>query len=134
MESTYIELKDIAQEISDQGEGIEFNPLRLEEVNDRLNLIYSLEQKHRVQTVEELIALSEQYATRLAAITSYDDRIVKLTERRDAQYNKVKKQAAVLTKGLEIQAISALKNKSGTRLASCAGTSTHPNISRSFSD
>jgi DNA repair protein RecN (Recombination protein N) len=63
-----------------------------------LNLIYSLEQKHRVQTVEELIALSEQYATRLAAITSYDDRIVKLTERRDAQYNKVKKQAAVLTK------------------------------------
>lgn len=98
MESTYIELKDIAQEISDQGEGIEFNPLRLEEVNDRLNLIYSLEQKHRVQTVEELIALSEQYATRLAAITSYDDRIVKLTERRDAQYNKVKKQAAVLTK------------------------------------
>ena len=82
MESTYIELKDIAQEISDQGEGIEFNPLRLEEVNDRLNLIYSLEQKHRVQTVEELIALSEQYATRLAAITSYDDRIVKLTERR----------------------------------------------------
>ena len=62
------------------------------------NLIYSLEQKHRVQTVEELIALSEQYATRLAAITSYDDRIVKLTERRDAQYNKVKKQAAVLTK------------------------------------
>ena len=40
----------------------------------------------------------EQYATRLAAITSYDDRIVKLTERRDAQYNKVKKQAAVLTK------------------------------------
>lgn len=51
-----------------------------------------------MQTVEELIALSEQYATRLAAITSYDDRIVKLTERRDAQYNKVKKQAAVLTK------------------------------------
>ena len=69
MESTYIELKDIAQEISDQGEGIEFNPLRLEEVNDRLNLIYSLEQKHRVQTVEELIALSEQYATRLGADT-----------------------------------------------------------------
>lgn len=57
MESTYIELKDIAQEISDQGESVEFNPSRLEEVNDRLNLIYSLEQKHRVQTVEELIVL-----------------------------------------------------------------------------
>ena len=34
----------------------------------------------------------------------------------------------------EKQPLSALKNKSGTRLASCAGTSTHPNISRSFSD
>lgn len=98
MESTYIELKDIAQEISDQGESVEFNPSRLEEVNDRLNLIYSLEQKHRVQTVEELIVLSEQYATKLAAITSYDDRIAQLTEQRDAQYNKVKKQAFVLTK------------------------------------
>ena len=98
MESTYIELKDIAQEISDQGESVEFNPSRLEEVNDRLNLIYSLEQKHRVQTVEELIVLSEQYETKLAAITSYDDRIAQLTEQRDAQYNKVKKQAFVLTK------------------------------------
>lgn len=98
MESAYIELKDIAQEISDQGEVVDFNPSRLEEVNDRLNLIYSLEQKHRVQTVEELIALSEQYASKLTAITSYDDRIAELTEQRDAQYEKVKDQAILLSK------------------------------------
>lgn len=97
MESTYIELKDIAQEISAQGEGIEFNPTRLDEVNDRLNLIYSLQQKHRVQTVGELMRLTEEYAGKLSTITSYDDRIAGLTQSRDAQYNKVKKQAMLLT-------------------------------------
>ena len=51
MESAYIELKDISQEVSSQGESIEFNPTRLDEVNDRLNMIYSLQQKHRVQTL-----------------------------------------------------------------------------------
>lgn len=40
VESTYIELKDISQEVSSQGESVEFNPARLDEVNDRLNLIY----------------------------------------------------------------------------------------------
>ena len=65
MESAYIELKDISQEVSSQGESIEFNPTRLDEVNDRLNMIYSLQQKHRVQTLEELIALTEEYRGKL---------------------------------------------------------------------
>lgn len=97
VESLYIELKDIAQEISMQGEAIEFSPMRLEEVNERLNTIYSLQQKHRVQTLADLIALTESYRERLAAITSSDDRIAELTLRRDEQYKKVKEQAAVLT-------------------------------------
>lgn len=98
MESSYIELKDIAQEISDRCERIEFNPERLEEVNDRLNLIYSLQQKHRVQTVEALIELTNEYREKLSAITSYDDRIAELTSARDVQYNKVKEMASILTK------------------------------------
>ena len=97
MESTYIELKDISREVSTQSESIEFNPSRLDEVNDRLNLIYSLQQKHRVQTLSELIALTDEYRSKLAAITSYDDQIAELTLRRDVQYNKVKAQAALLT-------------------------------------
>ena len=98
MESAYIELKDISQEVSAQGESIEFNPTRLDEVNDRLNLIYSLQQKHRVQTLEELMALADQYRSKLSEITSYDDRIAELTARKEAQYERVKKQATVLTK------------------------------------
>lgn len=98
LESTYIELKDVSQEVSSQEEDVEFNPERLEEVNDRLNLIYTLQQKHRVTTVEELLALTEEYAAKLATITSYDERIGELTTLCDTLYNKVKKQAAVLTK------------------------------------
>ena len=98
LESTYIELKDVSQEVSSQEEDVEFNPERLEEVNDRLNLIYTLQQKHRATTVEELLTLAEEYAAKLAAITSYDERIGELTTLCDTLYNKVKKQAAVLTK------------------------------------
>lgn len=98
LESTYIELKDVSQEISSQEEDVEFNPDRLEEVNDRLNLIYTLQQKHRATTVEELLTLAEEYAVKLAAITSYDERIGELTTLCDTLYNKVRKQAAVLTK------------------------------------
>ena len=98
LESTYIELKDVSQEVSSQEEDVEFNPDRLEEVNDRLNLIYTLQQKHRATTVEELLTLAEEYAAKLAAITSYDERIGELTTLCDTLYNKVKKQAAVLTK------------------------------------
>ena len=98
LESCYIELKDIAQEVSGAEDGIEFNPARLDFINERLNLIYSLQQKHRVQTLDELIALTEDYRTRLNAITSFDDRIAGLTAKKEAQYKKVKELAAALTK------------------------------------
>ena len=96
-ESSYIELKDISQEISGKEEEVEFNPARLEEVNDRLNLIYTLQQKHRVSTVDELLALADDYAAKLSNITSSDEQIEELKSRSEALYNKVKKQAAVLT-------------------------------------
>lgn len=98
MQSAYIELKDIIDEISRLSESVEFNPARLDEVNSRLNQIYSLQQKHRVQTVGELLKLAEEYRDKLTTITSFDERIDELTSRRDALYDKVKQQAAVLTK------------------------------------
>ncbi|MCF8351702.1 MAG: AAA family ATPase, partial [Bacteroidales bacterium] len=50
LNSNIIDLKDIAAEIEGTEEEIRYDPERLEEVNERLNLIYSLEQKHRVQS------------------------------------------------------------------------------------
>lgn len=104
LESSYIELKDISQEISGKEEEIEFNPVRLEEVNDRLNLIYTLQQKHRVSTVSELLALAEDYTAKLSNITSSDEQIEEMKARCEALYNKVKKQAAVLTKARAVAA------------------------------
>ncbi len=115
MNSAFIELKDIVDEISSQGENIEFNPVRLDEVNERLNLIYSLQQKHRVQSVEDLINLTEEYQEKLSAITSFDDRIAALTASRDVQYNKVKKQAALLTKA-RTAAAEEVEKQMGVRL------------------
>lgn len=97
LESSYIELKDISQEILGKEDEIEFNPARLEEVNDRLNLIYTLQQKHRAATVDELLVLMDDYAARLSTITSSDEQIEELKARSEALYNKVKEQAAVLT-------------------------------------
>lgn len=109
MESAYIELKDISQEVSSQEEEIEFNPARLDEVNERLNLIYTLQQKHRVTTVDELLALSEDFATKLSAITSSEENVEELKARCEALYNKVKKQAAVLTKSRTTAALEVEK-------------------------
>ncbi|MDY5237497.1 DNA repair protein RecN [Bacteroides helcogenes] len=98
LESAYIELKDISQEISGKEEGVEFNPVRLKEVNGRLNLIYTLQQKHRVSTVDELLALENEYSEKLSAITSSEENIEELKVRCETLYNAVKKQADVLTK------------------------------------
>ncbi|WP_294618699.1 DNA repair protein RecN [uncultured Bacteroides sp.] len=115
LESSYIELKDISQEISGKEEEIEFNPVRLEEVNDRLNLIYTLQQKHRVSTVDELLVLADDYAAKLSNITSSDEQIEALKVRSEALYDKVKKQAAVLT-GLRTAAAREVEKQMASRL------------------
>ena len=98
LDSCLVELKDLSHEVSNAAERVEFNPSRLEEVNERLNLIYSLQQKHHVSSVEELLAIEEDYRSKLEVITSSDDRIIELTEQKKELYKKVISQAAVLTK------------------------------------
>ena len=98
LDSCYIELKDLSQEIASASDDVEFNPTRLDFVNDRLNLIYSLQQKHRVSSVDELIRLAEEYRTKLDAITSYDETIRDLQKKKEAFYAKLLSVAATLTK------------------------------------
>lgn len=97
IESSYIELKDIAQEISGRMEEVEFNPERLEEVNNRLNLLYDLQQKHHVTSVKELIDLKDDFGARLHDIVSFDEQISELEQKRDKQLLEVKKLASSLT-------------------------------------
>ncbi len=97
LDSVYIELKDISQEVADKEEEVEFNPARLDEVNARLNLIYSLQQKHRVDTVKALLSLQENYALQLSAITSSDEDIAHLEAQVKELFSQVTVQAQVLT-------------------------------------
>ena len=89
LDSCFVELKDLSHEVGNAAERIEFNPSRLEEVNNRLNLLYSLQQKHHVSSVGELIDIAKDYRNQLNAITSSDDRILELNP--EAQEKNIKK-------------------------------------------
>lgn len=97
LQSCYIELKDIAHDLSSAEDEVEFNPERLDYVNQRLNLIYNLQQKHRADSIEALIDLANNYRKQLNDIASYDDRIAELRSLKDNLYNKVLEEAATLT-------------------------------------
>ena len=97
LESCYLELKDMAHEIAYASDEIEFNPTRLDYVNERLNLIYTLQQKHQLSSVEELLELTEKLNEKLDAITSSDDHIQELTQKKDLLYQQVLSQAEILT-------------------------------------
>lgn len=98
LDSCYIELKDIASELENHAEDVEYNPRRLDVVNERLNTIYTLQKKHGVESVEELLELQREWEEKLLRITNSDDFIGKLQQQRDAQKEKVMSLAAKLSK------------------------------------
>ena len=97
LESCYIEIKDISHDMEDAQEAIEFNPSRLDFVNSRLNMIYSMMQKHHVKTDTELIEIAENYRQQLDMITSSDERISELENKKKKLYASVIRKAEVLT-------------------------------------
>ncbi len=82
--STAVELKDISATAAADLERIEANPERLDAVNARLDLIYTLQRKHRCEGVEELIALRDKYAEQLSAI-EHSDELLKEAEAKVAE-------------------------------------------------
>ena len=78
LNSTYIELRDIADETARIEENTEFDPTRLQQTEERLDLINTLMQKHRCQTVDELIALRESLKAQMLQNENYDEEIVNL--------------------------------------------------------
>ncbi len=81
IQSAAIELKDIAEEAEMQSEKIEFNAARIEEVNDRLSLLYNLQQKHNVASVAELIAIRNDFDAKINKAVAYDDEIAALKDK-----------------------------------------------------
>ena len=97
MQSSYIELKDIAQEISGSVDNIEFDPNRLETINSRLDQLYSLQQKFHVENVEELIATRERINEQLQHIDNGDEDIEELEKHVGLLLAKAEKLAGELT-------------------------------------
>lgn len=96
LRSALEELKDIAATLAEDGERIETNPERLQKVDDRLNTLYTLCQKHRAADEGELIALRDRYAAQLDAITHSDEELAAL----QAEIGAVRNEAELLASEL----------------------------------
>lgn len=99
LESVVIEVKDIAGDIESLAEDVEYNPARLQEVTERLDMLFSLEQKHHVGSAEELIALAEDIRSQLSLLTNSEDNIKELLQQIQTETEQAKKLAEKLSTG-----------------------------------
>ena len=75
LDSCRIELKDIADEVSQLLERTDFNPAELDNINNRLDRLYELEKKYHVETVEELIQQRDDLKLKLSHIENSDEAV-----------------------------------------------------------
>lgn len=97
LESDFIDLKDIADDVESKAEEVTFDPQRFEQVEERLSQLYSLFKKHGVQNVAELISLRDDYYERLQHIDGSDEEIAELEAQDKQLTTQTSKYAAALT-------------------------------------
>ena len=78
-DSAYIELKDIAQEVSSSLENVDFDPAELDSVNSRLDRIYDLQKKYHTDNIAELLAIQEDLKQKLSNIENSDEALQEMT-------------------------------------------------------
>ena len=110
IESAFLELEDLASEISDIDESIEADPDNLEQISKQLNKIYSLQKKHSVATVEELIAIQQELEEAVSKTESVDIDLNKQKKIVEEQHTATLKKANQLHKVRE-KVIPALDKK-----------------------
>ncbi|RZL66018.1 MAG: DNA repair protein RecN [Pedobacter sp.] len=115
LKSSLIELRDIASEINAIEEGTEHNSQRLETIQERLDLFYSLQQKHRVNSNAELLAIQEQLSENLNAILNSDEQLSKLQREIDRLNESLFKQAAQLDSNRK-KAVTVVEKEVGKAL------------------
>ena len=98
MESLYIELKDIADEVARAEERISFDPERQAWVEARLDTIYSAQQKHRVSSVAELLDIEQRFRDTLDRIDEAAERIAAMEQHKEEAHAALIKAGAALTK------------------------------------
>lgn len=97
LQSAVLELKDIVEEAETLSESVDINPARIEQINERLNLIYSLQQKHNVSTVADLINLRNGFDEKINRAVGYDDEIKSLEFELEKQLDVLSKKADKLS-------------------------------------
>ena len=97
LESLYLDLKDIAQDAASITEKVEYDPERISFINERLDLIYSLQQKHHVKTVDKLIALRNSLEAKIIAVSSNEEEILHLTKLMEQKKKEVEDLAVLLS-------------------------------------
>ena len=101
IESAFLELEDLASEISDIDESIEADPDNLEQISKQLNKIYSLQKKHSVATVEELMAIQQELEEAVSKTESVDIDLNKQKKIVEEQHTATLKKANQLHKARE---------------------------------
>lgn len=116
IESCRIELQDIAGTLESEGESIDYDPMRLEELQSRLNTLYSLEQKHHVGSSEELTELMKRMKERLDMMDNSDGYIKQLQKEEqecrsllERISGKLTEKRSMAAKKVEKEVISSLK-------------------------
>ena len=97
MQSAYIELKDMADEVSSRLEDIDFDPAELEAVNARLDKIYDLQKKYHVDSVEGLLAIQQDLQRKLSNVENSDETLRELTAKCEQQKVRCQSLADALT-------------------------------------
>ena len=115
VDTCYIELKDIAQEVSNHLDRIDFDPAEMDAVTNRLDKLYSLEKKYHVDTVEELIAKRDELTVQLNNIENSDEALADLQQQLDQLHEKASQEAAALTK-LRTKAAKTIEAEMQTKL------------------
>jgi DNA repair protein RecN (Recombination protein N) len=97
LNSAVIELKDIADEIEIIEQRTHTNEARAEEINARLSLIYNLQKKHRVNSVDELLQIQDDLSERIQQAVFGDETIEKLKQQLNADKKELEQIAATLS-------------------------------------
>lgn len=96
LDNCFIELKDISQEIASKMDEVEFDPQRMSEITERLDVIYSLQQKYHVQDIDGLLEKLAALDTELADIDNGDERLMECERRVEELRRKCEEKAAGL--------------------------------------
>ena len=123
LDSSRLEIEDIAADVSSRNASLSISGERLEQVEDRISLLYQLMRKHNVRTVEELVAVRDRYAEALfdsSALELREDELVKAQAAARKDYDDT---AAALHKEVQQSAYGALGADNALFLFSSTGSS-----------